>query len=144
VNPVSQTGAVAAAWLYSAAGLILAVIGGFFILIRPALLAEDLRFLAARSTNDVDQALPRLRTWLRRVFIVLGGHALAAGTLTIFVAATAVRDGDPAATAVLTAAGAASIGVMVVVNFAIRSAYRWLLLTFAAIWPAATVAALWP
>jgi hypothetical protein len=139
---VSPTGAVAAAWLFGAAGVLEAGIGAFFIAVRPALLPEDLRFLAA-SGSSVDRTLPRLRTWLRRVFLVLGGHALAAGILTIFVAATAVRGGDPAAVLALTGAGAASIGVMTVVNFVIRSDYRWLLAAFAAVWLTATAAAVW-
>ncbi len=70
-----------------AGGLVLAGIGIFFILARPALLPEDLRFLQQRA-DDIDATVPRLRSWLRLVFVVLGGHATAAGILTIFVAAT--------------------------------------------------------
>ncbi len=67
-----------AAWLFGAGGIILAGIGVFFIVLRLALLPEDLRFLG-RSNSEIEQALPQLRTWLRRVFTVPGGHALAAG-----------------------------------------------------------------
>jgi len=132
----------AAAWLFGVGGVILAGIGVFFIVLRPALLAEDLRFLG-RSSSEIEQALPRLRRWLRRVFTVLGGHALAAGGLTVYVAATGVRDGRPAAVAALAVAGAASIGLMAAVNVRLRSAFRWLLLGVAGLWVAATVAAMW-
>ena len=133
----------AASWLFGAAGVILASIGVFFILARPALLPEDLRFLG-RSGSDIEQALPRLHAWLRRVFTVLGGHALAAGGLTVFVAATAVRNGQAAAVVALAVAGAASIGLMAAVNFTIKSSFRWILLAVAALWVAAAVAAVWP
>ena len=55
-----------AAWLFGAGGVLLAGIGAFF-----------------------EQLLPQLRRWLRRVFVVLGGHTLTAGGLTIWVAAIA-------------------------------------------------------
>ena len=81
--------------------------------------------------------------WLRRVFVVLGGHALTVGILTIFVAATYVHDGDRAAVVVLGLAGATSIGLMTVVNFTIRSDFRWALLAATGLWVAATAAAIW-
>lgn len=70
-----------AARLFAVGGVVLACIGAFFVLVRPPLLAEDLRFLG-RSSIEMDELVPQLRTWLRRVFIVLGGHAFAAGGLT--------------------------------------------------------------
>lgn len=131
-----------AAWLFGAGGMALIGIGAFFILARPPLLPEDLHFLG-RSGDEIDQFVPRLRTWLRRVFVVLGGHALTVGLLTIFVAATAVRGGEVAAVAALALAGATSIGLMAVVNFAIRSDFRWALLAVSGLWVAATAAAVW-
>lgn len=59
----------AAAWLFGAGGVVLAGIGVFFIIFRPAFLPEDLRFLD-RSTAQVEKAVPRLGPWLRRVFTV--------------------------------------------------------------------------
>ena len=85
-----------AAWLFGAGGVVLAGIGVFFILFRPALLPKDLRFLD-RTPAQIDQALPRLGSWLRHVFTVFGGHALTAGIFTVYVAATGVRDGQIAA-----------------------------------------------
>ncbi len=81
-----------AAWLFGAGGVILIGIGGFFALARPALLPEDLRYLD-RSAVEVTTAVPRLGRWLRWVFTVLGGYAVATGILTLYLAATGVRDG---------------------------------------------------
>lgn len=131
-----------ASWLFGAGGVLLVGIGAFFVFVRPPLLPEDLRFLG-RSGGEIDQLIPQLRKWLRRVFIVLGGHALTVGGLTIFVAATAIREGDIAAVVVLALAGATSIGLMAVVNFAIRSDFRWALLAASVLWIAATAAAVW-
>jgi hypothetical protein len=129
-----------AGWLFGVVGAVLAGIGAFFILVRPALLPEDLRFLH-QGTSEIDAAVPRLRAWLRLVFMVLGGQALAAGALTVYVAATAVSPGSSSGAAALAIAGAASIGVMAAVNFALRSAFRWALLAVAGVWLAATITA---
>ena len=120
--------------------MVLISVGVFFLLARPALLPEDLRYLQ-RPAGDIDTAVPRLRQWLRLVFIVLGGYAVATGTLTVYVAGTAVSHGDPLAVTVLAVAGAASIGVMAAVNFVLHSTFRWLLSAFAVVWMAATLAA---
>ena len=55
---------------------------------------------------------------------------------------TDIRQGDKEAVVALALAGAASIGLMAAVNFAIRSDFRWLLLGAAALWAAATAVAL--
>ncbi|GAB4962804.1 hypothetical protein MAHJHV55_23140 [Mycobacterium avium subsp. hominissuis] len=120
--------------------MVLIGLGVFFLVARPALLPEDLRYLQ-RPAGDIDTAVPRLRQWLRLVFIVLGGYAVGTGTLTVYVAATAVSHGDPLAVTVLAVAGVASIGVMAVVNFVLHSAFRWLLSAFAVVWIAATLVA---
>ncbi len=131
----------AASWLFGAGGLALVAIGMFFAALRPALLPEDLRFLT-RSQSEIDEFAPRMRTWLTRIFVVLGGQAIAAGSLTIFVAATGVRDGRAAAVVALALTGMASIGLMAAVNFAIRSDFRWPLLAAAGLWFAAIVVAI--
>ncbi|WP_199421620.1 hypothetical protein [Actinotalea solisilvae] len=130
----------AAAWLFAGAGVVLVGIGIFFVVARPPLLPEDLRYLD-REQREIDALLPRLQTWLRRVFVVLGGHALASGVLTVFTAVTAVRQGNLAAVIALLASGAVGMGLMVVVNFLIHSAFRWILLAGACLWLAATTAA---
>jgi hypothetical protein len=132
----------AAAWLFGAGGVVLAGIGAFFIALRPAFLPEDLRFLD-RTAAQIEEAIPTLGRWLRRVFTVFGGHALTAGILTVYVAATGVRDGETVAVVALAATGATSMGLMAAVNFAIRSAFRWLLLAAFGLWVAATAAAVW-
>ena len=131
-----------AALLFAAGGVLLAGIGAFFLLVRPPLLPEDLRFLG-RSRAEIDEAVPQLGRWLRAVLMVLGGHALTAGGLTIFVAMTAVREGARAAVVMLALAGATSIGLMTVVNFTIRSDFRWALLAATGLCIAATLAAVW-
>jgi hypothetical protein len=131
-----------AAWLFGAGGVMLVGIGAFFLFVRPPLLPEDLRFLG-RSGGEIDQFVPQLRRWLRRVFMVLGGHALSVGGLTILVAAKGVREGDIASVVALALTGATSIGLMAVVNFAIRSDFRWALLGASGLWVAATAAAVW-
>jgi hypothetical protein len=131
-----------AAWLLSAGGAVLVGIGTYFVFVRAPLLPEDLRFVG-RSSAEIDQFVPELRPWLRRVFIVLGGYALTSGGLTIFVAATRVREGDGVAFVVLELAGATSIGLMTVVNFAIRSDFRWVLLAACGLWVAAIGASIW-
>lgn len=75
--------------------------------------------------------------------MVLGGHALTAGGLTIFIAMTGVREGDGAAVVTLALAGATSIGLITVVNFTIRSDFRWAMLAATGLWIAATAAAVW-
>lgn len=131
---------VVGAWLFGIAGVILAGIGAFFILLRPSLLPEDLRYLG-ESLSQIDDDVPQLQRWLRRVFIAMGGQALAAGGLTVYVAATGVRDGHTSAVVGLAFAGAAASGIMTVINFAIRSDFRWMLLGLLALWGAATASA---
>ena len=72
----------------------------------------------------------------------LGGQAFAAKGLTVFVAVTDIRQGDKVAVIALALVGAAFIGLMAVVNFVIRSDFRWMLLGAAALWAAAIAIAL--
>lgn len=60
-----------AAWLLTACGVALILIGGFFVALRPPLLPEDARFMGAPA-DAILGAIPGLGTWLRRVFWVLG------------------------------------------------------------------------
>ena len=131
---------ILAAWLFGVGGVVLAGIGIFFILARPALLPEDLLFLQQHA-DDIDAAVPRLRGWLRLVFVVLGGHATAAGILTVFLAATSVRHNDVTAVVALGVAGSVSVGLMTGVNFALKSDFRWMLFGVSGIWLAGTLAA---
>jgi hypothetical protein len=104
----------------AAAGVAVSGIGFYFIFLRPPLLPEDLRFLALPA-SQLDIIRPRLELWLARVFIVLGGYAVATGVLTITLAVTSFRDHSRVAAMGATIGGAASIGLMAAVNFAIQS-----------------------
>ena len=65
-----------AAWLFGAGGVLLIGIGAFFILVRPALLPEDLRFLG-RSGGEIDEFVPRLRMCVNLDLVKqLGGQIL--------------------------------------------------------------------
>ena len=114
-------------------GAALIAMGGFFVLQRPALLPEDLRFIG-QSAAQVDAAVPGLRSWLFHVFRVMGGYIIAAGILTITLAVTSFRQHHWGAAAGVFLAGAASIGWMVIVNFIIDSDYKWSLLAIFALW----------
>jgi hypothetical protein len=114
-------------------GAVLVFVGGYFIVIRPALLTEDLRYLGA-SPAQVEAALPHLATWLGYVFRVLGGYIAATGILMMALAATAFRDHRLGAAIAAGVAGALSIGLMTAVNFVIESDFKWVLSGIAALW----------
>ena len=114
-------------------GLILIGLGLYFILLRPALLPEDPRFMGT-TLEQIQGAFPGLLLWLPRVFWVLGGYMVSAGILTFYVARTSFRDRIPGAPWVAALSGVTSIGLMVFVNFIIASDFRWLLLSFTAPW----------
>ncbi|RVD51589.1 MAG: hypothetical protein EOS30_10225 [Mesorhizobium sp.] len=116
-------------------GVALVCIGAFFMFLRPPLLPEDMRSIGV-SPEQLQAALPRMASWLLRVFQVLGGYAMASGVLTVTIAATSFRRYERMALVGVLAAGAASIGWMVVVNFAIGSDFRWVLLAVAILWAA--------
>lgn len=114
-------------------GVALIAMGGFFVLQRPALLPEDLRFIG-QTAAQMDAAVPGLQSWLVHVFRVMGGYITAAGILTITLAVTSFRRHQWGSAAGVFLAGAASIGWMVIVNFSIDSDYKWLLLIIFALW----------
>ena len=80
------------------------------------------------TTEQITDAVPVLAAWLRRVFWVMGGYIATTGILVVYVAVTGLVTGDGSALAVLTVAGVTSLGWMSVVNFMIRSDFRWALL----------------
>jgi hypothetical protein len=115
------------------AGLAVTGIGFYFIFLRPPLLPEDLRYMAL-SAAQLDVVRPRLAAWLAHVFTVLGGYAVATGVLTVTLAATSFRAHGRGAAIGATIGGAASIGLMAAVNFAIGSDFKWVLLGIALLW----------
>lgn len=122
-----------AAWLLTFCGISLVGIGGFFILARPPLLPEDARFMGS-TTEEILASLPRLSSWLRHVFWVLGGYIATTGVLVLYVANTGIRSGNIGALAVLAVSGLTSLGWMSAVNFLIRSDFRWALLSLDLVW----------
>ena len=117
-------------------GAILMALGLYFAVLRPSLLPEDPRFMGS-TLAQVQEALPGLLIWLRRVFWVMGGYIFTTGLLTVYVALTAFRSRARGAASVVAVSGLASIGLMVVVNFVIASDFRWLILSFALPWAVA-------
>jgi len=116
-------------------------IGGgclYFILIRPSLLPEDVRYVAL-TPAQLDAVKPQLESWLNHVFRVMGGYVLATGVLTITLAATSFRAHQWSAAIGALIGGAASIGWMAVVNFVINSDFKWILLGMALLWACSLV-----
>jgi hypothetical protein len=118
------------------AGLVL--MGLYFILLRPPLLPEDLRYMAV-SQAQLESAAPRLTGWLAQVFRVMGGYVAATGVLTIALAATSFRLHERTAALGALLAGLASIGWMATVNFMIDSDFKWALLGAAILWACSMV-----
>ena len=119
--------------LLAMAGATLVVTGLYFVLVRPPLLAEDLRYMAL-SAAQLDAVKPRIELWLAHVFQVMGGYVFATGVLTITLAATSFRAHDSGAAVGALIGGAASIGWIAYVNFAINSDFKWVLLGIALLW----------
>ena len=137
MNPESKP------WTLSSIVLILAGIaligtGLYFILLRPPLLPEDIRYMALPAAQ-FDIVRPRLEAWLTYVFRVMGGYVLATGVLTVTLAATSFRAHQPGAAIGALIGGAASIGWMAVVNFMIDSDFKWILLGMALLWASSLV-----
>ena len=122
-----------AAWVLTACGGALVLVGGYFFAARPALLPEDARFMGT-TAERIAEAVPTLSTWLRLVFRVVGGYIATTGVLGVYIANTGVRAGSDGALAVVAAAGILSIGWMSAVNFMIRSDFKWALLGLDAVW----------
>ena len=115
------------------AGLLLATMGIYFVLLRPPLLPEDLRYMGL-SLQNVNDNIPGLLNWLQKVFWVMGGYIFTTGLLTVFISLTSFRKRLPGAFNIVVLAGISSIGSMTVVNFIIGSDFRWVLLIFTLPW----------
>lgn len=115
------------------AGVCLSGVGLYFILLRPPLLPEDVRYLALPAAQ-LDTVRPRLELWLTQVFRVMGGYVLATGVLAVTLAVTAFRAHQKGAAIGVLIGGAASIGWMAAINFLIDSDFKWVLLGMALLW----------
>ena len=121
-----------------ACGVWLIGLGFYFIVLRPALLPEDTRFIGS-SLAQVRAALPGLESWLNHVFAVMGGFIAGTGVLTVFVAWVAMPSGLKGTSWVIALAGVLTVALMSVTNFALNSDFRWLLLAPALVWLAGLV-----
>jgi hypothetical protein len=115
------------------AGVSMMGIGLYFMLFRPPLLPEDLRYM--KTSGDQLQAIaPGFAEWLRYIFRVAGGYMAASGLLTVYVAATSSRTGTRTAGIVVALAGLVSIGLMAAINIIIDSDFKWFLGAVAILW----------
>jgi hypothetical protein len=128
--------------LLALSGVPLIGVGCYFLLLRPALLPEDIRYMHLTQA-ELQLVGPRLAAWLTHVFRVMGGYVTATGVLALTLAVTAFRQRQPWAVAGAIIAGVASIGLMAAVNFMINSDFKWVLLAFASTWAASIAALAW-
>ena len=112
--------------------------GLYFLLLRPPLLPEDVRYMGLNEAQLV-AVRPRLEAWLTHVFQVMGGYILANGVLAVTLAATSFRMHQWNAWLGALIGGAFSIGWMAIVNFIIDSDFKLLLSGMAALWAASLV-----
>jgi hypothetical protein len=104
--------------IFLACGVWLVGLGGYFALLRPALLPEDPQFIGS-SLAQIQSAVPGMERWLNQGFIVMGGFIVASGLLTIFLAVTAVAAREKGTGMVLLLTGLATVVTMSWTNFAI-------------------------
>lgn len=114
-------------------GFILTCIGIYFIVFRPQLLPEDIRFMGINEAQD--QSFRNLASpWLKQVFRVPGGYIITSGVLFIFIAFKSFRKFEVWSWFTALFAGITSIGIMTAVNFKIGSDFKWWLLLLSLIW----------
>jgi hypothetical protein len=119
-------------------GVVLMLLGLYFVFIRPSLLPEDIRFMGT-TLDNIRATLPGLLLWLRRVFWVMGGFMFASGLLILYVAQTSFTNHTLQARLIVTLAALSSIGWMAIVNFLIDSNFKWLILSFNLPWIVALI-----
>lgn len=120
-------------WMFIACGVWLVGLGLYFVVLRPPLLPEDVRFLGA-TLAQIRAAVPGLEGWLERVFTVMGGFMAGAGVLTVFIATRAMPQRLKGASWALASSGALTVALMSATNFALDSDFKWLLLLPALVW----------
>lgn len=114
-------------------------LGLYFAAVRPPLLPEDARFIGLPQPPD-------LTPWLDLVFTVMGGQMAALGILLCALAVRSLASDRRSRLEVfaLALAGFASAGVMSLVNFALDSDFKWVLLVPSGLWVIVIVLALIP
>lgn len=118
---------------FFACGIWLICLGGYFMLVRPSLLPEDLRYLGL-SMVRVEAALPHLASWLHNVFTVMGGFIAGSGVLLMFVSVRAIPQCFNGTGVALGSAGLLTVITMSWTNFVLDSNFKWLLLVPAIAW----------
>lgn len=114
--------------LIGLSALILMGIGTYFVFFRPAFLPEDLVYIG--SSQSIENLVPKIGTWLRKVFFVLGGFIISTGLLKLGL----LRQSPSSKSVMLFfAAWAVSIGQMSFINFVINSDHKWSLFALAAL-----------
>jgi hypothetical protein len=115
--------------------------GSYFMALRPTLLPEDERAIGG-SLAQVARAVPELAPWLNRVFVVLGGQAVATGFLGFAVIYLLSRAERPLLLPLLllALAGLFSVVLISAINFLIGSDFRWVLIAPAVAWIAGVLA----
>jgi hypothetical protein len=119
--------------LLAACGVWLVGLGVYFMLLRPALLPEDGRYIGADAAALL-AAAPGLAPWLGKVFLVMGGFMAGAGVLTACIALCLMPRSPGPARGILAVGGLLTVGLMAAVNFALHSDFRWLLLLPVVLW----------
>ena len=122
-----------ASWLLVACGSWLVGLGFYFIVLRPPLLPEDVRFMGT-TMEQARAAVPGLESWLSKVFTVMGGFMAGAGVLTVFIARTAIPSGARGTGLALAVAGVLTVALMSATNFALQSDFKWLLVIPPLVW----------
>ena len=120
-------------WMFLACGFWLIGLGGYFMLARPPLLAEDLRYLGS-SAIQVEVLLPHLASWLRNVFTVMGGFIAGCGVLIVFVSVQAIPQYLQGTSTALGCAGLLTVATMSWTNFVLDSDFKWFLLAPPVAW----------
>ena len=123
----------ASTWMILACGVWLIALGLYFMVLRPALLPEDPRFMGT-TLEQLRLAAPGLEGWLQKVFAVMGGFMAGAGVLTVLVATMAMPARIKGTSWALALSGALTVALMSATNFALQSDFRWLLLIPAVVW----------
>ncbi|MEA9358483.1 hypothetical protein SHI21_19760 [Bacteriovorax sp. PP10] len=123
----------ASRWMFSTSGVWLVGLGFYFIAFRPPLLPEDPRFMGA-SLTEIQTALPGLESWLKKVFIVMGGFMASTGVLILFLASIAIPQRLKGTSWAIALSGALSVLLMSAINFSLHSDFKWMLLVPSIFW----------
>ena len=122
-------------------GIWLVALGAYFLFLRPALLAEDPRYIGS-SLEAIRLAVPGLERWLRHVFNVMGGFMFATGVMTTLASCRLPARRELTAFTALLLAGTVSVGLMSAANFFSNWNFRWLLVLPVLLWLAGLVCCL--